>query len=97
MRALRRPVCVMPVCPEQSDVRKRQGVHQLIVIGLLAHTCLESTVRFAAELGYQATVVKDATASYSDVQMHAALDVNIPNYASAIVSTEEIVGSLSNL
>jgi nicotinamidase-related amidase len=87
----------MPVCPEQSDVRKRQGVHQLIVIGLLAHTCLESTVRFAAELGYQATVVKDATASYSDVQMHAALDVNIPNYASAIVSTEEIVGSLSNL
>lgn len=28
---------------------------------------------------------KDATASYSDEEMHAALDVYIPNYASAIV------------
>jgi len=76
---------------------KRHGVHQLIVIGLLAHTCLEATVRFAAELGYQVTVVKDATASYSDDQMHAALDINIPNYANAIVSTAEIVASLSAL
>jgi nicotinamidase-related amidase len=42
-------------------------------------------VRFAAELGYEVTVVKDATADYSDEEMHAALDVNIPNYASAIV------------
>jgi nicotinamidase-related amidase len=37
---------------------KRQGIQRLIVIGLIAHTCLESTVRFAAELGYEATVVK---------------------------------------
>jgi hypothetical protein len=29
--------------------------------------------------------------------MHAALDINIPNYANAIVSTEEIVGSISAL
>ena len=42
---------------------KQHGIHQLIVIGLLAHTCVESTVRFAAELGYEVTVVKDATAS----------------------------------
>ena len=33
-------------------------------IGLIAHTSVEATVRFAAELGYQVTVVKDATASY---------------------------------
>jgi len=31
-------------------------------------------------------VVKDATADYSDEMMHAALDINIPNYASAIVT-----------
>jgi hypothetical protein len=29
--------------------------------------------------------------------MHAALDVNIPNFASAIVSTTEIVESFSSL
>jgi nicotinamidase-related amidase len=73
---------------------KRQGVQQLIMIGLIAHTCLEATVRFGAELGYEVTVVKDATASYSDVEMHAALEVNIPNYATAIVSTEEILDAI---
>jgi hypothetical protein len=36
-------------------------------------------------------MVKDATASYSDKEMHAALEVNIPNYASAVVTTGEIV------
>jgi nicotinamidase-related amidase len=76
---------------------KKHGIHQLIVIGLLAHTCVEATVRYAAELGYQVTLVKDATASYSDREMHAALEVNMPNYASAIVTTDEIVDSISSL
>jgi nicotinamidase-related amidase len=57
---------------------------------------VEATVRYAAELGYEVTVVKDATASYSDEEMHAALDVNIPNYASAIVTADEIVNSISS-
>jgi nicotinamidase-related amidase len=74
---------------------KRHGIHQLIMIGLIAHTCLEATVRFGAELGYQVTVVKDATASYSDVEMRAALEVNIPNYATAILSADETVDAIS--
>jgi nicotinamidase-related amidase len=54
---------------------------------------VESTVRFAAELGYEVTVVKDATASQSAEQMHAALEVNMPNYA-AMVTTDEVVERL---
>jgi ureidoacrylate peracid hydrolase len=76
---------------------KRHGIHQLIVVGLIAHTCVEATARYAAELCYEVTVVKDATASYSDAEMHASLDINIPNYASAIVTTTEIVDSISSL
>ena len=75
---------------------RKHGIHKLIVIGLLAHTCVEATVRYAAEFGYEVTVVKDATASYSDEHMHAALEVNLPNYASAIVTTDEIVDSISS-
>ena len=66
-------------------------------MGLIAHTCVEATVRYAAELGYEVTMVKDATADYSQEEMHAAIDVNIPNYASAIVSTDEVVDSISSL
>jgi nicotinamidase-related amidase len=76
---------------------KKHGIHQLIVIGLIAHTCVEATVRYAAELGYEVTVVKDATASYTAKEMHAALDINIPNYASAIVTTDEVVDAISSL
>jgi ureidoacrylate peracid hydrolase len=76
---------------------KKHGIHKLIVIGLIAHTCVEATVRSAAELGYAVTLVKDATADYSDEEMHAALDVNLPNYASAMVTTDEIVGAISSL
>jgi ureidoacrylate peracid hydrolase len=76
---------------------KRHGIHKLIVIGLIAHTCLESTVRFAAELGYEVTVAMDATADYSDKEMLAALDVSLPSYANAIVTTQELVQSISSL
>ena len=55
------------------------------------------SVRFAADLGYDVTMVKDATASFTDEQMHAALHINIPNYASAIVTTNEVVDSISSL
>ena len=76
---------------------KKHGIHQVIVIGLIAHTCIEATVRYAAELGYEATVVKDATADYSDEMMHAALDINMANYAAAIVTTQEVIASMSSL
>lgn len=74
---------------------KKHCIQKLIVIGLIAHTCVEATVRYAAELGYDVTVVKNATASYSDENMHAALEVNLPNYASGIVTTDEVVGAIS--
>ena len=74
---------------------KKHGIHKLVVVGLIAHTCVESTVRFAAELGYDVAVVKDAIADYSDEHMHAALVTNLPNYAGAIVSAKELVDSIS--
>jgi len=73
---------------------KRHGIRRLIVMGLIAHTCVESTVRYGAELGYDVTVVGDATASYSEREMHAALEVNMPNYA-AVVTTSEVLEAIS--
>ncbi len=36
-------------------------------------------------------MVKDATADLSDEKMHAALEINIPNYATALLTTNEVV------
>ena len=76
---------------------KRLGIHRIIVVGLVAHTCVEATVRFAAELGYDVVVVRDATADYSKVYMDAALEVNLPSYANAIVTTAEVVTALGQI
>lgn len=74
---------------------KRQAIQKLIVVGLIAHTCVEATVRSAAELGYDVVAVRDATADYSEKEMSAALDINLPSYASAIVTTDEVVAALT--
>jgi nicotinamidase-related amidase len=70
---------------------KKHGISKVVVIGLRANTCIESTVRHAVELGYDVTLVRDAIASFGWDEMKAALEVNLPLYASALVSTEELV------
>jgi ureidoacrylate peracid hydrolase len=74
---------------------KRHGIRRVILIGMLANTCVEATARFAVELGYDVTVVSDATASFTQAEMHAALDINLPRYASAIASTSEMLDALA--
>jgi len=76
---------------------KRHGIRRIIVMGLIAHTCVEATVRFAAEVGYDVTMVRDATADFSDGHMRAALDVNIPSYASAMVAASDVIEALGSV
>lgn len=74
---------------------KQHGVHKLILIGMLANTCLETTGKFGVELGYHVTLVRDATAAFSPEAMHAAHTLNGPTYAHAILSTRELLAALS--
>ncbi|PMQ04609.1 Peroxyureidoacrylate/ureidoacrylate amidohydrolase RutB [Dyella sp. AD56] len=74
---------------------KKHGLRKVIIIGMRANTCIESTLRFAAELGYEVTVIKDAIGSFGLAEMDASLKFNMPAYANAILSTKEIVEKLS--
>jgi nicotinamidase-related amidase len=74
---------------------KQRTVVQVIVVGLLANTCIESTSRFAMELGYHVTLVTDATAAFSSEMMHAAHVLNGPTFAHGIVSTAELLAALT--
>jgi nicotinamidase-related amidase len=72
--------------------------HQLDLGRCLHHEQANTNANLSKpELGYEVTVVKDATADYSDEMIHAALDINLPNYASAIVTTKEVIASISSL
>jgi nicotinamidase-related amidase len=73
---------------------KQQGITHVIVVGLLANTCIESTSRFAMELGYHVTLVRDGTAAFSAELMRAAHDLNGPTYAHDILTTAELLAAL---
>lgn len=73
---------------------KQKGITRVIVIGVLANTCVETTSRFAVKLGYHVTLVKDATAAFSQDRMHAAHNLNGPTFAHRILTTQELVTAL---
>ena len=78
------------------DLRlKQKGITHVIVAGLLANTCIECTARYASEMGYHVTLVRDATAAFKPEMMHAAHELNGPTFAHSLVTTDELVAKLA--
>jgi nicotinamidase-related amidase len=73
---------------------KQRGIEKIIVVGMVANTCIEATARCAAELGYHVTLVRDATAAFSPEAMHAAHEINGPTFAHAILTTDAVIAAL---
>lgn len=73
---------------------KRHGIERVIVIGLRANTCIDSTVRSAAELGYDVTLVTDAIAAFSQAEIDATIQLNAPSFARTSAPTAELVEAL---
>ena len=72
----------------------QRGIRRIVLVGMVANTCIESTARFGMELGYHVTLVKDATAAFSAAGMAAAHEVNGPTYAHALLTTDELLQRL---
>jgi nicotinamidase-related amidase len=73
---------------------KQKGITHVIEVGLLANTCIDTTARYAMELGYHVTLVRDATAAFSHELMHAAHELSAPTFAHAILTTDEVIAAL---
>ena len=75
---------------------RQHGIEHIILAGLTAPGCVEGTGRWALELGYAVTLVKDATAAFTREWMHAAVELNAPIYAEQVLTTAEVVAALKN-
>jgi len=73
---------------------RQHGIEHIILAGLTAPGCVEGTGRWALELAYTVTLVKDATAATSAEHMHAAVELNGPLYAQWVLSTAEVIAAL---
>jgi nicotinamidase-related amidase len=73
---------------------KQHGIRRIVLVGVVANSCIESTGRYGMEMGYHVTLVRDATAAFSAAGMHAAHEVNGPMFAHAILTTDELLPQL---
>jgi nicotinamidase-related amidase len=68
---------------------RQRKIEKLVLAGMTANTCLESTSRYAYELGYHVTMLKDATGGWNKVQVDAATELVWPLFASKVSTTGE--------
>ncbi|MFF5142085.1 isochorismatase family cysteine hydrolase [Streptomyces sp. NPDC013157] len=71
---------------------KQHRIRKIVLIGMRANTCVDTTARFGQELGYHVTLVRDAIGSLSWEEMTATFELNAPLYAHAVITTDEFVG-----
>ncbi|SOD91449.1 isochorismatase family cysteine hydrolase [Streptomyces sp. Ag109_G2-15] len=75
---------------------KQHHIRKILLIGMRANTCVDTTARFGQELGYHVTLIRDAIASFGWAEMTATFELNAPLYAHAILTTDEFVGIVNS-
>lgn len=88
--------------PEQNDLAlqlRKNGVDQVILIGMSANLCVEAHLRELIEMGFEVAVVSDATAAAKlpEGDGYLAALINFRFIANALWTTEEAVGLIEAL
>jgi ureidoacrylate peracid hydrolase len=76
------------------DHLERLGITHLVIAGMTANLCCESTGRHAMEKGYDVTFLSDAIGADSVVAYEASIRVNYPLIANAVMTVEEFLAAL---
>lgn len=69
---------------------RRRGVTRLLLAGYALHVCVESTLRAAHDLGYDATVVEDACAAFTAAQRDHVLR-DVVHHFGRIATVDEVL------
>ena len=87
--------------PENNDLAlqlRKHGISKAILGGMSANLCVEAHLRGLLELGFEVTVVKDATAGARHPDLGDGYQSGLVNFgfiANAVVTTDEVVEELS--
>lgn len=81
----------------QTDLKEeleRRGTTHLVIVGMTANLCCESTGRHAMEKGYDVTFVADAIGAAGVMEYEAAININFPLIANTVIKTEDFLQAL---
>jgi ureidoacrylate peracid hydrolase len=81
--------------PELKNILDSLDRKQLIIAGIAANVCVESTVRDAMQLDYEVILVKDAVSSTEESLQKCSL-TNIHNFFGDVRTADNIIVELSN-
>lgn len=76
------------------DHLRRLGATHLVIAGMTASLCCESTGRHAMEAGYDVTFLSDAVGSESVASYEAAVHLTYPMVGNAVLKVEEFLAAL---
>ena len=76
-----------------EQILKGCGIDRIIIIGSWTNFSIEHTARTGADLGYECTVISDATSTINDEWQHAALNYALTNIAE-IGTTEDALRAI---
>ena len=88
--------------PEQNDLAlqlRKNGVDQVILVGMSANLCVEAHLRELLEMGFEVAVISDATAAAKlpEGDGYLAAIINFRYIANALWTTDEAVGLIAAL
>ena len=73
---------------------KQHGLDHVVLAGMRANTCIESTARYAVELGYHTTMLTDAIGAFNMREMEAAVEIDYPVISHNVLSTKEFIAGI---
>ncbi|CAN5122496.1 hypothetical protein BH20BAC1_BH20BAC1_29050 [soil metagenome] len=77
-----------------AEELKKRGTTHIVIIGMTANLCCESTGRHAMEEGYDVTFISDAIGAAGVMEYEAAINVNFPLIANAVIKTEDFLNAI---
>lgn len=78
--------------PDHLD---RLDTIHLVIAGMTANLCVESTGRHAAELGYDVTFLSDAIGAESLPAYEASIHVNFPLIGNAVIEVDDFLAAIA--
>jgi ureidoacrylate peracid hydrolase len=82
----------------QTDLRdhlERLGTTHLVLAGMTANLCVESTGRHASELGYDVTFLSDAIGAESLPAYEASIHLNYPLIGNAVIEVADFLAAVA--
>ncbi|MEX2572996.1 MAG: cysteine hydrolase [Balneolaceae bacterium] len=73
---------------------QEKGITHLVIAGMTANLCCESTGRHAMEAGYDVTFLSDAIGAASLPEYEAAIRLNFPLISNAVITVDEFLSAV---